>query len=73
MPVPQNGQTHPNNLLVKADELFLSVFDHFVRLELKRLTTVNAEIDKMDSQYSELLFSFSLINKNNVSYLILQY
>ena len=67
MPVPQNGQTHPNNLLVKAEELFLSVFDHFVRLELKRLTTVNAEIDKMDSQYSELLFSFSLINKNNVS------
>ena len=35
---PQNSQTHSNNLLLVANELFVSVFDHFVGLALKRLS-----------------------------------
>ena len=34
---PKNGQTHSNNSLATADELF--VFDHFMWLALKGLTT----------------------------------
>ena len=32
----QNGQAHSNKSPAKAEELFLSVFDHFVGLALKR-------------------------------------
>ena len=36
---PQNGQTHSNNSLDLADELF-SVFDHLVEVALKDLRTL---------------------------------
>ena len=36
-PIPQNGQTHPNNLSTTTGKLFLSVFDHFVGSALEGL------------------------------------
>ena len=37
MPTPQNSQTHSKNSLTTADELFLSVVDHFLGLAFQGL------------------------------------
>ena len=42
-PTPQNGQTHSNNSSATADELFLSVLNHFMGLALKGLKGVKAK------------------------------
>ena len=43
MPAPQNVETHSNNLLLTADELF-ECFVHFVGLALKGLTFLHTKI-----------------------------
>ena len=49
MPIPQNGHTHSNNSLAICRRIVLSVFDHFVKLELKGLTRKVAVLISFES------------------------